>query len=79
MENEKNTPTNRGYTYKLHIKRVQVKIKYPKLLKVYVNLDLAIIYIKLFVITNNAFFFGGIYIYIYTHGFLDRFTLYTVY
>ena len=63
---KKNTPTNRGYIYKLHLKRVQVKIKYPKLLEVYVNLDLANIYIKLFVTTNNAFFFGGIYIYIYT-------------
>ena len=45
LENEKNTLTNRVYMYVLHLKRVQVKIKYPKLLEVYVNLDLAIIYI----------------------------------
>ena len=42
LENEKNTPTNCVYIYILHLKRVQVKIKCPKLLEVYVNLDLAI-------------------------------------
>ena len=73
LENEKNTLTNHVYIYIyiyiyiLHLKRGQVKIKYPKLLEVYINLDFVILYIyiyisnffstdQLFIITNNAFF-----------------------
>ena len=35
----KKTPNNRVYIYTLHLKRNQVKIIYPKLLEVYVNIE----------------------------------------
>ena len=35
----KKTPNNRVYIYTLHLKGNQVKIKYPKLLEVYVNIE----------------------------------------
>ena len=35
----KKTPNNHVYIYILHLKGNQVKIKYPKLLEVYVNIE----------------------------------------
>ena len=63
LENEKNTLTNHLYIYIyiyiyiLHLKRGQVKIKYPKLLEVYINLDFVIlyIYIKLFLYRSTFY------------------------